>query len=258
VDGAERAVRSWLASGRFRHGDRLPPEQELAAMLSISRGTLRSALRRLEDSGEIVRRQGSGTFAGRIGVAPGFDRGLLRVDSYSAGAPGAELTVAELRIELRALDARAATALAVPRGRRSMRISRMLTVGDSRAALSHDVFHPEVRLPETEPLRAALHDGATMFQVLASTQTPPAFSRTKISTLLLTPLDTLGRRLALRAPTPCLMLEETVFGDAGQPLLFAWDVALPAEIEIEVVQSTDAPQPDAMMVRAPGPEETAA
>ena len=65
VDVAEDALRSWLQTGRHRPGDRLPPEQELSAALGISRGTLRTALRRLEESGEIVRRQGSGTFVGQ-------------------------------------------------------------------------------------------------------------------------------------------------------------------------------------------------
>ena len=64
VDSAEQALQNWLAGGRYRPGDRLPPEQELAVMLGVSRGTLRSALLRLEQSGEIVRRQGSGTFVG--------------------------------------------------------------------------------------------------------------------------------------------------------------------------------------------------
>src|SRR3712207_9430662 len=57
VDVAEEALRGWLATGRHRPGERLPPEQELSAHLGISRGTLRTALQRLEDSGEIVRRR---------------------------------------------------------------------------------------------------------------------------------------------------------------------------------------------------------
>ena len=31
VDIAEEALRSWLATGRHRPGERLPPEQELSA-----------------------------------------------------------------------------------------------------------------------------------------------------------------------------------------------------------------------------------
>src|ERR1700744_580409 len=82
VDGAERALRNWLAPGRYRQGDRLPPEHEVAAMLGVSRGTLRSALQRLEESGEIVRRQGSGTFVGRMAVPTAFGERLERPEAY--------------------------------------------------------------------------------------------------------------------------------------------------------------------------------
>ena len=50
VDVAEDALRRWLATGRHRAGERLPPEQELSARLGISRGTLRTALQRLEET----------------------------------------------------------------------------------------------------------------------------------------------------------------------------------------------------------------
>ena len=65
VDDTELALRAWLATGARRAGDRLPPELELAAMLGVSRGTLRTALDRLADTGEITRRQGSGTYVGK-------------------------------------------------------------------------------------------------------------------------------------------------------------------------------------------------
>ncbi len=82
VDVAEDALRTWLATGRHRSGERLPPEQELSRRLGISRGTLRTALRRLEESGEIVRRQGSGTFVGQSGSWT-LDEGLEKLVSYS-------------------------------------------------------------------------------------------------------------------------------------------------------------------------------
>src|SRR4029077_13751312 len=86
VDSAERALRNWLAPRPHRTGDRLPPEQEIAGMLGISRGTLRTALRRLEDTGEIVRRQGSGTFVGRVSVPSQLDERLERLPPYSSVA----------------------------------------------------------------------------------------------------------------------------------------------------------------------------
>ena len=75
VDDTELALRAWLATGAHRAGDRLPPELELAAMLGVSRGTLRTALDRLEDTGEITRRQGSGTYVGKACARPRSTRG---------------------------------------------------------------------------------------------------------------------------------------------------------------------------------------
>src|SRR5918997_1034903 len=95
VDVAEEALRGWLATGRHRPGERLPPEQELSAHLGISRGTLRTALQRLEETGEIVRRQGSGTYVGRAASPTAFVEGLERLEPYSmlARRRGVELGV---------------------------------------------------------------------------------------------------------------------------------------------------------------------
>ncbi len=67
-------------------------------MLGVSRGTLRSALRRLEEAGEIVRRQGSGTFVGSMGPPRGVVSGALRVDSYWFGASGG-YSIRDLTVE---------------------------------------------------------------------------------------------------------------------------------------------------------------
>ena len=63
----EEAVERILDSirlGLFRRGERLPPEQETAAMLGISRATLREALHELQVAGvlEVVRGRYGGTF----------------------------------------------------------------------------------------------------------------------------------------------------------------------------------------------------
>ncbi len=46
-----RTVRSWVQEGKLASGERLPPEESLATMLKVSRGTVRSALKQLEDDG---------------------------------------------------------------------------------------------------------------------------------------------------------------------------------------------------------------
>ena len=51
-----------ILSGRFRAGDRLPPERQLASGFGVSRPTIRQALRVLAASGLVESRIGSGTF----------------------------------------------------------------------------------------------------------------------------------------------------------------------------------------------------
>jgi GntR family transcriptional regulator, transcriptional repressor for pyruvate dehydrogenase complex len=51
-----------ILSGRFRAGDRLPPERQLAAGFGVSRPTIRQALRVLAENGLVEARIGSGTF----------------------------------------------------------------------------------------------------------------------------------------------------------------------------------------------------
>jgi GntR family transcriptional regulator len=252
VDGAEMAVRRWLSPGRFRPGDRLPPEQELAGMLGVSRGTLRSALRRLEEAGEIVRRQGSGTFVGSMGPPRGVLSGALRVDSYTLWTASGGYSISELTMEHCEVGEGAGQALDLAPDASAPHLWRTVTTGDAVSALAEDVFHPRVELPDEREVRRMLMEPMTTWDLLSATPTPPAISSTRISTLLLTPFDDLGKRLELRAPTACLALEEVACSERREPLLWSWDVLIPGSFEIEVQQSAVTVRPDRVAGRGSG------
>lgn len=55
-------LRSFISSGNFASGDRLPPERELTTSLGMTRTRLRRALDELERDGVIWRGVGKGTF----------------------------------------------------------------------------------------------------------------------------------------------------------------------------------------------------
>jgi GntR family uxuAB operon transcriptional repressor len=55
-------LRKQIASARFARNDRLPPERVLADQYGVARGTVREALKQLEDTGFVERRAGSGTY----------------------------------------------------------------------------------------------------------------------------------------------------------------------------------------------------
>jgi len=57
---------SWIAGGRFRPGDKVPSENELAEQFGFSRQTVRQAIGELESEGWLAREQGKGTFVSRL------------------------------------------------------------------------------------------------------------------------------------------------------------------------------------------------
>jgi GntR family transcriptional regulator len=58
----KRALLQTLESGRYRAGESLPSEKDLAAQLSVSIGTLRKAVDELVHEHILIRRQGKGTY----------------------------------------------------------------------------------------------------------------------------------------------------------------------------------------------------
>ncbi len=59
-------LRREIVEGRYGHNERLPAERELADRFTVARGTLREALRQLEEAGLVERRPGSGTYVSYI------------------------------------------------------------------------------------------------------------------------------------------------------------------------------------------------
>lgn len=62
ADTAVEAIRAEILERRWAIGDKLPNEATLSATLSVSRGTVREAVRVLVSQGYLETRQGSGTY----------------------------------------------------------------------------------------------------------------------------------------------------------------------------------------------------
>ena len=223
VDVAEEALRTWLATGRHRVGERLPPEQELSAQLGISRGTLRTALGRLERSGEIVRRQGSGTFVGH--AAGALDEGLEKLVSYSelARRRGVSLEVAELHIQ-QAPDTLETT------------ITRVLLMDGQPGAHMTDVVRADVELPPPGKLRQALERGDMVLDVLLKAGVPVAYNRSHIASVVLTPDDPMGDALGVKGTTAALRIEHETCTAEAIPVESSVDIFLPRSLDLHVVR----------------------
>ncbi|WAM34608.1 GntR family transcriptional regulator [Caldicellulosiruptor morganii] len=69
-----------LIEERFKEGDRLPSEIELAKLFGVSRATLREAMRILEEEGYVVRKHGIGTF---VASRPILQTGMEELQSIT-------------------------------------------------------------------------------------------------------------------------------------------------------------------------------
>src|SRR5215211_1654588 len=155
VDDTELALRAWLSTGTHRQGDRLPPELELAGILGVSRGTLRTALDRLEEAGEITRRQGSGTYVGQAVRPTAFHEGLevLRPYSELARRRGVVLTVRDLEIGETRIGADAGEAFELPADTEAWTVTRTILADGGPVAMMRDIVRPGIPLPPEKRLR---------------------------------------------------------------------------------------------------------
>ena len=66
TDEAIAKIRDLITGGRLNPGDRVPPEQELAALLGISRSSLREAVKALSQAKVLYVRRGDGTYVSSL------------------------------------------------------------------------------------------------------------------------------------------------------------------------------------------------
>jgi GntR family transcriptional regulator len=253
VDDTEIALRAWLATGTHRPGDRLPPELELAAMLGVSRGTLRTALDRLEEAGEITRRQGSGTYVGQPVRPTAFHEGLevLRPYSELAERRGVTLTVADLEIGEQRIGAEAADAFRLPADAEAPTITRTILADGEPVAMMRDIVRPGVSLPAEKRLGRAIEGGQMVLDVLIEQGVQIAFAVTHVRPRLITARDRAGRALRVQGATAVLELEEIMHLGSGEAVQHSSDLFAPGGIDLQVRRNLEVAAP-APLVRAVG------
>jgi GntR family transcriptional regulator len=253
VDDTEVALRAWLATGTHRPGDRLPPELELAAMLGVSRGTLRTALDRLEEAGEIMRRQGSGTYVGQAVRPTAFHEGLevLRPYSELAERRGVVLTVRDLEIVQRRIGAEVGDAFGLSAEAEAWTITRTILADGQPVAMMRDTVRPGVSLPPEKQLRRSIETGGMVLDVLLGQGVAIAFAVTHVRPRLISSRDRIGRALAVQGATAVLELEEIMHLGSGEAVQHSSDMFAPGGIDLQVRRNLEVAAP-APLVRAVG------
>jgi GntR family transcriptional regulator len=232
----ERRIEDLLLQGRYKAGDRIPPEIELVTALGVSRVTVRAALARLVERGLLERRRGSGTFLVRPPGGARLQAGLERLETYTVHAErlGLKLDSEGLEIEAVGADPNEATALEVPEGSLLVKVSRVLLVDGKRAAWMVDVVPEEVI--GLKEVRERFRPDAMLLDLLVSEGVPVGFSQMFIEVIMIGADDHVGRKLGLGSPAAALSLTQTMYLTDGRPVQWSRDTFLPGHLDLHVVR----------------------
>lgn len=233
---AESRIEDLLVRGRYKAGERIPPEAELVKSLGVSRATVRAGLSRLVGRGLLEQRQGSGTFLVRPPEGAKLRNGLERLESYTvhAGRLGLTLDSRDLSIEPVRAGLEEAAALEVVAGSWLVRVSRVLLVDGEPAAWMADVVPEEVLA--VEEVRERFQPDAMVLDLLVSEGVPIGFSKLDIEAQISGPDDSAGRALGLEQQSAALMLTETMYLADGRPAQWSRNLFLPGHLELHVVR----------------------
>jgi GntR family transcriptional regulator len=232
----ERRIEDLLLQGRYKAGDRIPPEAELVGSLGVSRVTVRAGLARLVERGLLERRQGSGTFLVQPPKGARLQAGLERLETYTVHAErlGLKLDSEDLDVEDVGARPEEAVALEVPEGSPLVRVSRVLLIEGNPAAWMVDVV-PESVLG-AEEIRERFRPDAMLLDLLVSEGVPVGFSQMFIEAAMLGPDDPVGGKLRLKEPSAALLLTQTMYLADGRPVQWSRDTFLPGNLNLHVVR----------------------
>jgi GntR family transcriptional regulator len=232
----ERRIEDLLLQGRYKAGDRIPPEAELVGSLGVSRVTVRAGLARLVERGLLERRRGSGTFLVRPPKGARLQAGLERLETYTVHAErlGLKLDSEDLDVEYVGARPEEAEALEVPEGSPLVRVSRVLLIEGKPAAWMVDVV-PESVLG-AEEIRERFRPDAMLLDLLVSEGVPVGFSQMFIEAAMLGPDDPVGGKLRLKEPSAALLLTQTMYLADGRPVQWSRDTFLPGNLNLHVVR----------------------
>lgn len=232
----EQSLEDLLVRGRYKVGDRLPPEMRLVEELGVSRATVRAGLARLEGRGLVERRQGSGTFLARVPEGARLRNGMERLETYSVQAArlGLALGSRDVKIETARMTREEAKALESGVGERVVRVRRVLLVEGEAAAWMYDSV-PE-SLVSADYVEENFKEEEMVLDLLLRSGVAVEYSELRIDTALLDGTGDIEAALEVSSPVAALSLTETMYLGGGRPAQRSRNIFLPGSLNLRVVR----------------------
>lgn len=231
ADQVEALLIAKIQEGEFAPGSRLPPENELAARLGVSRTSIRTALTTLEAKRLVVRRQGDGTYLNRrvmeVNTRLGDEWDFKQMIEDSGRAARIET----LKVELQPAGIVEATALEVPLQAQVLSIYRLFRADERPVIYSRNVI-PAGLLKTQGPYDVE----QTIRQILqAYCEQDIFYSISDISATL--PTQEVRGYLALSPLEPVLRFNDTFFNQKDLPLVYGLNYYYDQALRLRVTRS---------------------
>ncbi|NLE44379.1 MAG: GntR family transcriptional regulator [Chloroflexi bacterium] len=230
---AQNRLRVLIEQGRFGPGEQLPAEVQLAAQFGISRPTLREALLHLEREGIVVRRHGVGTFVA-LDYHQRMDSGLERMESILevAERQGIAVDVVDLEVFIEPATKALMAELQVERDTPITWVRRVLLVDGMRAAYMVDAAPESILGPGD--LNGSF--AGSVVDLLRQKSGASAIGQAVAHIAAVNADETLAERLRVERGQALLLLEETLFDEAGAAIDYSHNYFIPNRFRFHVIR----------------------
>ena len=234
ADVVRSELKRLILGGEFEVGSKLPNEDRLCERFSVSRVTIREAVRGLIEDGLVVRRHGSGTYVTRRPlIRNSLDTNFSYTDHFQASGfrPGRRL----LGVRRIPAPSDVADALALQGGAEVVEIRRIRTADGRPAIYSVDRLPGALVDPSIE--RSAF--GGSLYRILTAAGHPIAHAEA-----ILTPAVAdreLARLLDVSPGAPVQSLRQVDYDEAGAPVMVSDEWHVTSIIELRVYRRGPGP-----------------
>lgn len=227
TDVVRDALRRAVITGEYGPGSRLPNEDALGERFTVSRATIREAVRGLVEEGYLSRRQGSGTY---VTARPLLRNSLDTNFSYTSYLESTGVRAGRRILGVRTVTAAAAVAdrLDLAPGARVVELRRVRTADDRPAVYSID--HLPADIVDAERDREAL--GGSIYGMLAALGHPVRHGEAVVAPASAD--DELASVLEVAPGTLLQHLQQVDVDAAGRHVLYSLEWHNPDVMELRV------------------------
>ncbi|GAA0993761.1 GntR family transcriptional regulator [Acrocarpospora macrocephala] len=234
ADVVRAELRNAIMSGEFPLGSKLPNEEQLRERFSVSRVTLREAVRGLIEDGMVVRQHGSGTY---VTHRPALRNFLDTNFSYTEYLESSGVRASKHILSARVVpaDDETARALRVEVESGVVEIRRVRTAASRPAIYSEDYIPADIVDPKAD--RNAFR--GSLYRLLA--ERAHAVDHGEAILVPVVADRKLARVLDVAVGTPLQHLEQVDVDAQGRPVMRSMEWHVPSVVELRVYRRGPGP-----------------